>query len=297
MLNEVKTSLRPISLKMRDGEVVEIKIANEHRGRTLMAYAGGATLEEVGKEFGITRERVRQIRDYTPFDRLLWQTDKTVVTQGFFTVLENQRRLREKRKSRKAILIAVISRESKKLGRPATTLEIARVISKKALKQSQGVPYIMAFYGRRYRRKRIMRIIDALWSLAGFPRTKNGKNGICKRGHNIQIYGYNVTHKTGKTYRHCGLCACLYWARRARHMQVNGRCDFTYTQWQELLQAYQNKCAYCNKHLTAPTHDHVIPLSRGGEHTLENIVPACWQCNRLKYTRTALEFVLQRQVA
>ena len=31
-----------------------------------------------------------------------------------------------------------------------------------------------------------------------------------------------------------------------------------------------------------PTCDHVVPLSKGGDHTYENIRLACWACNTAK---------------
>ena len=34
-----------------------------------------------------------------------------------------------------------------------------------------------------------------------------------------------------------------------------------------------------------PTKDHVIPISKGGHNTKENIVPACQSCNNKKYNK------------
>lgn len=61
--------------------------------------------------------------------------------------------------------------------------------------------------------------------------------------------------------------------------------DFTEQQWQELKLLYNYCCAYCGEQV-ALTIDHVVPLSRGGQNTLNNIVPACGKCNRKKYNRT-----------
>lgn len=47
-------------------------------------------------------------------------------------------------------------------------------------------------------------------------------------------------------------------------------------------------CYYCGK--TANTKDHVIPKSRGGLNTKDNIVPACEHCNNMKGSRTEEEF-------
>jgi len=46
---------------------------------------------------------------------------------------------------------------------------------------------------------------------------------------------------------------------------------------------FNNQCAYCGedyKHM-----DHLIPLSKGGDDSEENMVPACARCNFSKHTR------------
>lgn len=48
------------------------------------------------------------------------------------------------------------------------------------------------------------------------------------------------------------------------------------------------QCQYCHKQFRSDdlTLDHVIPVSRGGPRTWENIVTACSKCNRKKNDRT-----------
>lgn len=53
----------------------------------------------------------------------------------------------------------------------------------------------------------------------------------------------------------------------------------------------ENRCQYCyqvfaKKHLTV---DHVLPLSKGGKNTWENLVTACGKCNNRKADRTPQE--------
>lgn len=57
---------------------------------------------------------------------------------------------------------------------------------------------------------------------------------------------------------------------------------------QEVLRRDRHSCQYCgsHKHLTL---DHVIPVSRGGLHTWDNVVTACAPCNQRKSNRTPLE--------
>jgi len=50
-------------------------------------------------------------------------------------------------------------------------------------------------------------------------------------------------------------------------------------------------CQYCNKKFESRdlTLDHVIPKSRGGEPTWENLVASCFRCNNKKGNRTPQE--------
>lgn len=44
------------------------------------------------------------------------------------------------------------------------------------------------------------------------------------------------------------------------------------------------RCVYCGK--SATTIDHVVPRSRGGRHTWDNVVAACTRCNHIKADHT-----------
>ena len=57
--------------------------------------------------------------------------------------------------------------------------------------------------------------------------------------------------------------------------------DLTDEQWTALKDAWTG-CAYCGVSDTALQRDCVLPLSRGGRYTLDNIVPACRSCNTSK---------------
>lgn len=53
----------------------------------------------------------------------------------------------------------------------------------------------------------------------------------------------------------------------------------------------RNSCQYCGTVLSASelTLDHVMPRSRGGSSTWENLVACCHECNRQKGNRTPAE--------
>lgn len=46
----------------------------------------------------------------------------------------------------------------------------------------------------------------------------------------------------------------------------------------DLKRKAKNKCFYCKKKCKL-TLDHIIPLARGGTHSIDNIVFACLSCN------------------
>ena len=48
-----------------------------------------------------------------------------------------------------------------------------------------------------------------------------------------------------------------------------------------------HRCAYCGK--SADTIDHVIPRSRGGADSWENLVACCLRCNNVKSDHTPAE--------
>src|SRR6201996_3733489 len=54
-----------------------------------------------------------------------------------------------------------------------------------------------------------------------------------------------------------------------------------------LMRRDNYKCAYCGRH--GETIDHVLPRSRGGQHTWENTVAACQLCNHRKADRLLSE--------
>lgn len=59
---------------------------------------------------------------------------------------------------------------------------------------------------------------------------------------------------------------------------------FSVEQWMECKAYFNNSCAYCGESLPL-TQEHFIPLSKGGEYTHNNIIPACQFCNSSKRDR------------
>ena len=76
-------------------------------------------------------------------------------------------------------------------------------------------------------------------------------------------------------------------ARRA-HLE-NTLNTLTADEWQSILGEHNFKCAYCGCSLldlfNPPTRDHVTPVSKGGDNTKDNVVPACRSCNSRKWAK------------
>jgi hypothetical protein len=61
--------------------------------------------------------------------------------------------------------------------------------------------------------------------------------------------------------------------------------------WKSILLGDRQTCQYCNRILPLKllTLDHVVPRSRGGAGTWENLVASCYVCNHRKADRTPAE--------
>ena len=85
--------------------------------------------------------------------------------------------------------------------------------------------------------------------------------------------------------------------RRLARQLENGIHDFVEEEWFQLLKIYNYRCFYCGQRGGDMTRDHIVPLAKGGEHTMENIVPCCASCNSHKRQLDLKEFVLLRMAA
>lgn len=77
--------------------------------------------------------------------------------------------------------------------------------------------------------------------------------------------------------------------RRARKAGNGG--THTAKQWLELLASYHGLCVYCFGKATS--RDHIIPIVNGGTNNIENIVPACNNCNDSKGSKSLLKWLVQ----
>lgn len=98
--------------------------------------------------------------------------------------------------------------------------------------------------------------------------------------------------KYAKENRHVGQAAKR---KRRALMAEAGVFEVSGKQWQRLIHRYGGCCFYCG--VKAPmTMEHVLPVVRGGTHSIGNLVPACARCNSSKRHRTIMEWRLSKRV-
>lgn len=92
--------------------------------------------------------------------------------------------------------------------------------------------------------------------------------------------------KIACNYKH-GMCGTSDYnsmrANKRRTLKLKNGGKYTIKEWIELKKKYKNICLACKKKKKLVA-DHVIPLSRGGRNSIENIQPLCRKCNGKKYT-------------
>ena len=73
--------------------------------------------------------------------------------------------------------------------------------------------------------------------------------------------------------------------RAHNHRRRAASGSYTVSEWQALLLYYDGKCLCCGTTENIQV-DHVVPLSKGGTNTIDNLQPLCKACNRQKMTKT-----------
>jgi 5-methylcytosine-specific restriction endonuclease McrA len=85
-----------------------------------------------------------------------------------------------------------------------------------------------------------------------------------------------------------------YYSQKREALKRRLLADFNAEEWELCKKVFNNKCCYCNKKAEL-TQDHFIPLSKGGEYTKSNIVPACASCNSSKNKKDFFEWYPQQE--
>ena len=75
-------------------------------------------------------------------------------------------------------------------------------------------------------------------------------------------------------------CVAMNQKRVARLKQLPA--NLMAREWIYIKDIFNHSCAYCGKHSQKLHQEHFIPLSKNGEYTKHNIIPACKSCNSSK---------------
>ena len=84
-------------------------------------------------------------------------------------------------------------------------------------------------------------------------------------------------------------------ARRRSKRVAAADNDLTTAQWEAILRAWGG-CAYCGATGVPMQKDCVLPISRGGRYTAENVVPACASCNASKCNEEVTHWLRRKRL-
>jgi len=79
-------------------------------------------------------------------------------------------------------------------------------------------------------------------------------------------------------------------ANKRRLLKLGLSTSHTIKEWEEKKKEFGYSCAYCGKYALCLTKDHIIPLTKGGTDSIENIVPACEHFNKSKGIKDVSDF-------
>lgn len=131
------------------------------------------------------------------------------------------------------------------------------------------------------------------------PVMERGKHVVASRKsralHPETMIEFTATHKEQKSkWRRENLDKGRMYENERRALKYGNTSIadlLTEAQWRDILDTYHHRCAYCGKKSERLTIDHVIPVSHGGTHSVNNVVPACQHCNDVKGTKTPERWV------
>jgi 5-methylcytosine-specific restriction endonuclease McrA len=140
---------------------------------------------------------------------------------------------------------------------------------------------------------------------ANNPKYKEKAKEYSKKYNKIATYRYQTDEEYRKEYRR----KQREWAAknkykryqydRVRYIKKMGtpvEDQLTEEQWEKIKADCNYTCSYCGASDVKLTQDHFIPISKGGLHTANNIVPSCVSCNSSKQARNPFEWMISKGI-
>src|SRR3990167_9758704 len=95
-----------------------------------------------------------------------------------------------------------------------------------------------------------------------------------------------TTAERSRKYRAANLEKLAARNHRRRAQKAGNGGSFTAAEWIDLCDQFGGRCLACGATDRTLTVDHVVPVSKGGSNSIENLQPLCQSCNAHKGTKT-----------
>lgn len=113
---------------------------------------------------------------------------------------------------------------------------------------------------------------------------RKNRNLIRQKGREYRAKNIEKTRESVRNWYHRNKDKVYESCRRRRARIVRATGSFTKTEFDSLCEQFNERCLRCGRQVSL-TADHVIPLYRGGNNSIENIQPLCGRCNSAKGVR------------
>jgi 5-methylcytosine-specific restriction endonuclease McrA len=120
--------------------------------------------------------------------------------------------------------------------------------------------------------------------------TPERRAAAAKRAHVWRQNNPGAALVANRRWRDANRQAVRLMAERRRARKTTSSANVSVRDWNRLVSRYRNGCAYCGDTTAPLTQDHVVPLSRGGRHSIGNMLPACQPCNSSKGSRLLIQW-------
>lgn len=173
----------------------------------------------------------------------------------------------------------------------------ATITSMKTYKSSEEQRRKRRDYMREYMKRAPLSVVEKKrkreneWHAANQEKTKAAKRKY-QETHKQEIKERQNSPKAKALQREYRQSGKAYEVKKNNKSKSRGAkiANLSWGEWLQILKKFKHHCAYCKSEHLPVEQEHVMPLSRGGNHDKTNVVPSCRRCNLTKGIRTAKEW-------